>query len=68
MEESSHLADASLPQVALEVRLPIFQRVFVLHECEMTALGVALAKFLTNHLVLCWQPINQIGEMGNTEF
>ena len=61
------LRDAPLPQIALKIRFPVLQRIFVLHESEVTALGVALAELLTVDLVLRRLPVDQVGQAGDTE-
>ena len=61
------LRDAPLPQIALKIRFPGLQRVFVLHESEMAALGVTLAELLTVDLVLGRLPVDQVGQAGDTE-
>ena len=63
----NHLRDAPLPQVALEVRLTSFEGIFVLNEREVATFGVALAEFLTHHLVLSRQSVNQVGQLRYTE-
>ena len=52
----------------VEIWFPSYQRVASLHECEMTAREVTLAKILTNQLIRGRLSIYQVGQVGDAKF